>query len=103
MKSSNQKLKRIVALARRASPQPDQPVSPDDIKYFSKSTATVWSRLPLRATPSDPLRLWERVGAWSLVTAAAVVLLAAAFHPNLSKANPFDPFGPDEIEETLFF
>ena len=103
MKSSNQKLNRIIALARRAAPKSDEPVSPDTIKFFSQSTATAWSRLRQRTAPSDPFRLWERVGAWSLATAAAIVLLAAALHPSAPKPNPFDPHGPDDTEETLFF
>ncbi|MEO8426020.1 MAG: hypothetical protein ABI651_02800 [Verrucomicrobiota bacterium] len=101
--TTKQKLQRIVALARQASPQVDQTKSTEDIKFFAQSAANAWSRLRHSPTPADSLRLWERVGAWSLAAAAAVVLFAAAFHSSAAAENPFDPFGPDDTEETLFF
>ena len=103
MKRSDRHLSRIVALARRAAPQPDEPMSPDDARFFSQSTATVWSRHCREATPPDPLRLWERVGAWSLAASMAVVLLVTALSSTAREADPFAPWVEDEAEETLFF
>ena len=103
MKRSDRNLDRIVALARKAAPRPDEPMSPDDVRFFAQSTAAAWSRQCRGAAPPDALRLWERVGAWSLATSIAVVLLITALSQPASEANPFDPWIQDEAEETLFF
>jgi anti-sigma-K factor RskA len=113
MKPSDRNLHRIVELARDTASRPGEPVPPDDIWLFSQRTAALWSRQRTRAErpaeQSDPLRLWERVGAWSLAASTAVVLLVAALTAStdlMAAAPAADPFGPwlqEEPQETLFF
>jgi hypothetical protein len=103
MKPSDKHLSKIVSLARKAASAPRQPESQADIRFFANRTAAAWSRQRSPAASPDPLGLWERVGQWSLAGAAALVLLAAVFHQHAPPPNPFEPFGPDAAEETLFF
>src|SRR5262245_17554477 len=101
MKSSDRNLRRIVALARNAAPHPNQPMSPEDSRFFSPRTAAAWSRQRGEARTFDALRLWELVGVSSLAASIAVVLLVIVLSPPAVEADPFGPWVQDEAVETL--
>jgi hypothetical protein len=104
MKAYHRSLERILDLARRTRPEPRDVTPPDEVRSFADRAIGRWRRVAEPpSAPSDPARLWERVGVWSLGAATALVVLAAVFHAPARAVNPFDPLGPGDTGEVLLF
>jgi len=97
MKDRNRPLRRVIARARDA--KPDAPLPPDAVRDFAERTVSAWKRRPTTVTPPDPWRLWERVGNWSLASAAAAVGFLLLVQPQPPPPKPLAPFGPVESAE----
>ncbi len=104
MKPPDHRLAELLSRARRASPPSGVPVAPDDVRLFAQRTASAWKRRKSAgALTTDPWRLWERTGNWSLAAATALVIVAFLQPERSLQPNPFDAFGPVEVEDFNLF
>jgi hypothetical protein len=102
MNPTHKRLAEILHLARRARPPAPPPqANSEEAVFFARRVAAQWARTS--AQPADPWRAWERVGHWSLAAAVAVMLVAAAWHPQSPAGNPFEPFISGDGEDNPFF
>ena len=101
MNDADRHLEKVIALARDA--RPDAPAPLEDVRFFAQRTVSAWKRRRTPGAPPDPLRLWERVGNWSLAGAAAALVMIVLVQPAPPPPNPLNAFGPVETEELNLF
>jgi len=102
MKDPDRRLARLLSLARRSTP-PSEPAAPEDVRFFVQRTVSAWKSQRNASATLDPWRLWERAGNWSLAAATALVILVFLQPERPPQSNPFDAFGPVEVEEFNLF
>jgi hypothetical protein len=93
---------RLISAARKATRNPAPPITAQEVQSFSSRTVNAWKRSRARAAEPDPLRLWERVGMWSVGAAAAALALILILH-RAPSPDPFEPFGPERTDEATLF
>ena len=103
MKSPGKVLKRMLALARKATPPQTEPMAEIDVRLFARRTASVWVRQRPVGDAAGSAEVWEYAGRWALAGATAIVLLVAVFRPGAPNPNPFDLLAPIESEESELF
>jgi hypothetical protein len=101
MNDTDRHLKRVISLARDAKPEP--PATPEAVRFFAQRTLSAWQQRSAARVAPDPLRLWERVGNWSLAGATAALLMVLSLHAEPPPPNPLDVFGPVDTEESNLF
>lgn len=93
MNSDPDSFQRMLSLARRGWPPPHPPDEAPSAEAIAFLTRQSFAAATPAAGASDPWLAWERVGRWSLASAAAVLLLVATLHPTpASLDDPFEPF-----------
>ena len=86
MKTENERLARLVALARRGRPVVDEsPATPHP--GFATRVAARWGR-PLRTLSA--VEAWERVSWWGSGLATAACLIVLTFHRPAPESTGFD-------------